>query len=158
MGKLSLLVHPDRCPEALKPDAKRAFTVLNNCKKDLETKEFVVKLKHQINEARRRVVEREMIQNGTQFLSEPSNKRQRTELAQDVTQGKPPQLESKEIVNEEPSEEAIRKELKEILIDCAWQKRIEDQASQKLEQQTLARREELKAEIKAKKKYSKEWE
>ena len=65
---------------------------------------------------------------------------------------------SGQIMDEGPSEEEIKKQLKEILIDCAWQKRIEDQASQKLEQQTLARREELKAEIKAKKQYKKEWE
>lgn len=66
--------------------------------------------------------------------------------------------EAKEIMNEGPTEEEIKKQLKEILIDCAWQKRIEDEASHKLEQQTLARREELKAEIKAKKQYKKEWE
>merc|ERR1719300_1779998 len=43
--KKSLLIHPDRCPEYLKHDAQRAFTMLNDCKKDLENKEFVVKLK-----------------------------------------------------------------------------------------------------------------
>ena len=57
-----------------------------------------------------------------------------------------------------PTEQEIKVQLREILIDCAWQKRIQDQASQKLEQQTLARREELKAKIAAEKQYKKEWE
>eukprot|EP00483_Globobulimina_turgida_P010642 UN10663 len=76
--KLSLLVHPDRCPEYLKENAQRASTMLNNCKKDLESKDFVIKLKHQINEARRRVIERKMIEKGRQFVcQEPPTKKQK---------------------------------------------------------------------------------
>lgn len=97
--KLSLLVHPDRCPDYLKADAQRAFTMLNDCKKDLESKQFVVTLKHQINEARRRVVERQMIQKGTEFLSEePPAKRQRTDQTQDVTQANPPKFRAREFI------------------------------------------------------------
>eukprot|EP01084_Bolivina_argentea_P299537 516336_1 len=157
--KLSLLVHPDRCPEELKANAQRAFTMLNNTKKDLESKDFVIKLKHQINEARRRIIERETTQKGLQFVSEPPAKKQKTDKTQDTSQAKPVQLkEEKENKNDGPTDDQIKVQLREILIDCAWQKRIEDQASQKLEQQTLARREELKAKIAADKKYKKEWE
>eukprot|EP00483_Globobulimina_turgida_P006001 UN06011 len=92
--KLSLLVHPDRCPEYLKENAQRAFTMLNNCKKDLESKDFVIKLKHQINEARRRVIERKMIQKGRQFVcQEPPTKKQKTDSTTHVAHAKPPILE-----------------------------------------------------------------
>ena len=162
--KLSLIVHPDRCPQELKEKAERAFTRLNNCKKDLESKEYIIKLKHQINEARRRVVERKMVQKGQQFLNqqqefipkEPSAKKQRTDDTNDVSNAKPPNIEENK--TEEISRKEIMVQLKEILIDCAWQKRMEDQASQKIEQQTLQRREELKAKIAADKQYKKEWE
>ena len=162
--KLSLLVHPDRCPPELKERAQKAFTMLNNTKKDLESKEFIVKLKHQINEARRRVNERKMIEKGQQFLDkqdqligiEPCTKKQRTESTMDVSNAKPP-LNSNDD-NNNVSEKEILVQLKEILIDCAWQKKIEDEASQKIEQQTLQRREELKAKIAAQKQYKKEWE
>jgi len=151
---LSLMVHPDRCDDTLKERAQRAFTMLNNCKKDLESKDFVIKLKHQINEARRRVVERKMIQKGQAFVSsEPAVKKQRTDDTLDVSNAKPPLMDE-----EAPSEDEIKVQLREILVDCAWQKHIQDQASQKLEQQTLARREELKARIAAEKQYKKEWE
>ena len=159
--RLSLLVHPDRCPDSLKADAQRAFTMLNNCKKDLEDKDFVVKLKHQINEARRRIVEQQLLLKGHQFVdSAPPATRQRTDAAQDASQATAPVLQEAkgDEENDEPTEEEIKGQLREILIDCAWQKRIEDQASQKLEQQTLLRREELKAMIKAEKQYKKEWE
>merc|ERR1712130_113564 len=116
-----------------------------------------IKLKHQINEARRRVIERKMIQKGQEFVSnEPPTKKQKTNGMEDVSLAKPPQLEEKK--NDDPTEDEIKSQLRDILIDCAWQKRIEDQASQKIEQQTLARREELKAMIAAEKKYKKEWE
>eukprot|EP01083_Nonionella_stella_P199249 730777_1 len=149
--KLSLLVHPDRCPENLKENAQRAFTMLNNCKKDLESKDFIIKLKHQINEARKRVIERKMIEKGKEFMfDEPHHKKQKTDSNNDISTAKPPKLDA--------NEREIKIQLRDILIDCAWQKRIEDQASQKLEQQTLARREELKAQRAAEKKYKKDWE
>ena len=164
--KLSLLVHPDRCPQELKERAQRAFTMLNNTKKDLESKEFMVKLKHQINEARRRVNERKMIQKGQRFIDEqdkfismePSAKKQRTESTLDISSAKPPQTEDYNDEQKKATNKEILIQLKEILIDCEWQKRITEQASQKIEQQTLQRREELKAKIAAQKQYKKEWE
>ena len=90
--KISLMVHPDRCPENLKENAQRAFTMLNNCKKDLEDKDFIVKLKHQINEARRRAIERKMIEKGHEFISSgpPPAKKQKTEQNMDVAHAAPP--------------------------------------------------------------------
>eukprot|EP00486_Rosalina_sp_Unknown_P006256 CAMPEP_0201578092 /NCGR_PEP_ID=MMETSP0190_2-20130828/24801_1 /ASSEMBLY_ACC=CAM_ASM_000263 /TAXON_ID=37353 /ORGANISM="Rosalina sp." /LENGTH=156 /DNA_ID=CAMNT_0048010887 /DNA_START=524 /DNA_END=990 /DNA_ORIENTATION=+ len=81
----------------------------------------------------------------------------------DVSSAKPPQTsdnnnDNKDEKDKQVTDKEILVQLKEILIDCEWQKRITEQASQKIEQQTLQRREELKAKIAAQKQYKKEWE
>lgn len=153
--KLSLLVHPDRCPNHLKENATKAFNLLSSAKQSLESKEYCSKLKQHCNEAKRRIIEKHMIEKAKNFVfNSPPNKKQKL----NDNKNNNDYNNNDNINNAELEECEIKKELREILIDEAWKKRIESNAVQKLEQQTLARREELKKIIAAEKERKKEWD
>ena len=216
--KLSLLVHPDRCPESLKSDAQRAFGKLAEAKNQISNKLFRNKLNVQILEAKRRCQQRikdkklqdyilgknndlnnsnkisgkkrkrEDDDNNNNLL--PPSKKQR--LNDNSTNGnnrnnininninininniiniininninneqeekdRKSQIEEEEEDDIIVGEKELLEELHEILIDEAWGKHIETKASQKIENQQNAYREELKANIKAEKLRQENW-
>mmetsp|Transcript_95764 Transcript_95764/g.117367 ORF Transcript_95764/g.117367 Transcript_95764/m.117367 type:complete len:271 (-) Transcript_95764:22-834(-) len=173
--KLSLLIHPDKCPEYLKDNSVKAFAKLSSAKKLLEDDDYIVKLKAHIIEAKRRIVEKNMIKKSKEFLNnnnnndnndninEPPRKKMKLNSNDDISNGINNDINNNDSNDNSNDIESInenewKQELREVLIDEAWQKRIETKAANKLHEQQLIHREKLKEMIKEQKLRKKEWE
>jgi DnaJ family protein C protein 8 len=199
--KLSLLVHPDRCPQKFKVEAEKAFAKLAAAKHEISTPEFEKKLKHHLIEARRRITERRMTIKAKQFVlnnnhnnnhNSNSNQNNQNRKLASKSEIMPPlkrvKLNDETILatknshqnqtsnenenantnnnnnnsnnkrlDEDISECELKSELREILIDDAWQQRIENKFAQKFAQKQQEYRQELKQTIATDKKWNKAW-